>query len=118
VIVVEGSLNERVSNPQALASAADATLAHLKAAAGRTTHILVLGASATPYTPAATIDWINAAIAAAASHNGLQFVDPAAEHWLDPQNPDLWADPDHPNDLGYQVMADHLEPLLRALVGG
>jgi lysophospholipase L1-like esterase len=117
VIVVEGSLNERRSTPEALFAAADQTFAHLKAAADPHTKILVLGATYSPGTPNATIDWINASIKAAADRHGLQFVDPAAERWLDPDDPSEWYNPDHPNDAGAQIVADRLKPLLLSLVG-
>ena len=44
-------------------------------------------------------------------------MDPAAEDWTDPHDPGLWADTIHPDDRGHQLVADHLAPLLRALVG-
>jgi lysophospholipase L1-like esterase len=118
VIVVQGSLNEFNSTPEALTVAADQTLAHLKAAASSHTRILVLGSSYAPAVPDATIDWINADLQAAAAKAGLPFVNPAAENWTDAKNPAIWADPYHPNDAGYQLVADHLEPLLRSLVAG
>lgn len=117
VLVVEGSLNERNSTPQALSVAADATLAHLHAAAEPGTHVIVLGATYSPGTPDATIDWINAAIKGAADRYGMQFVDPAAEAWIDPHDAALWHDQNHPDDAGYQLVADRLEPLVRAAVG-
>jgi lysophospholipase L1-like esterase len=117
VIVVQGSLNEKDSTPEALAPAADETLAHLKAAASSSTHILVMGASYNPGTPNQTIDWINAAIKAAAARAGVPFVDVAAENWTDPQDASIWADVYHPNDAGYQLIADHLKPLLLSAVG-
>lgn len=116
VIVVQGSLNDRAGTVQSLTAAADATLARLRAEAGPRTRILVVGASYTPGMPDATIDWINGAIEGAAARSGLEFVNPAAENWTDPHDPSIWHDVFHPNDTGYQLVADHLEPLLRALV--
>lgn len=116
VIVVDGSLNERASTPEALSAAADQTFADLRAAAGPHTRILVVGAPYNPGTPNASIDWINADIQSAAQSHGLMFVNPAAEDWVDPHDPTLWADPIHPNDAGHQLMADRLEPILRGLV--
>ena len=118
VIVVQGSLNERSSTPRALTAAADATLSRLRSVAGPRTRILVVGASYTPGTPTATIDWINRAIRGAAARAGLEFVDPAAQEWTDPRDPAIWSDGNHPNDAGHQLVADHLEPLLVALVRG
>ena len=116
VIVVQGSLNERASTVDRLLPGAIETLAELRAAAEPETRILVLGASNTPGKDPATIDWINGAVAAAAAAAGLTFVDVAAENWTDPGQPDIWADPNHPNDLGHQLIADRLVPLLRSLV--
>jgi lysophospholipase L1-like esterase len=114
VIVVQGSLNERAGSPGALAPAALETLGRLRAKADPGTEIVVVGSTYTPGTPAATIDWINGAIAGAAEQVGLRFVNPAAERWIDPADPALWHDPDHPNDAGYQLIADHMKSLLRA----
>jgi lysophospholipase L1-like esterase len=117
IIVVQGSLNERRSTPQALARAATATLTDLRGRADPGTRILVVGASDNPGTSDATIDWINEAIGAAAAKAGLPFVDPAAQGWLDPADPRLWADTIHPSDLGYEAFARRLVPRLQELLG-
>ena len=80
------------------------------------TLVVVLGSTYVPGTPDATIDWINAAVGAAAERLGLVFVDPAAENWADPDDPTIWADPDHPNDTGHQLIADRLALRLAALL--
>jgi len=59
------------------------------------------------------MDWINAAIAGAAAQAGLPLVDPAAEGWIDATDPSLSDDPDHPDDVEHQIVADHLERELR-----
>jgi lysophospholipase L1-like esterase len=118
VLVVEGSLNERTTPTDQLATAAAATFAHLRARADPKTRILIVGATYSPGTPDATIDSINAVVRAAAERSGLRFVDPATENWIDAGKASLWHDPDHPDDVGYQVVADRLEPVLRALVEG
>jgi lysophospholipase L1-like esterase len=112
VIVVQGSLNERASKVAGLASAALDTLTRLQAAADPGTTIIVLGASYNPGTDPAVIDRINGAVSAAARTEGLRFVDVAAEDWTDPADPSVWADSIHPNDLGHQLIADHLETIL------
>jgi lysophospholipase L1-like esterase len=117
IIVVQGSLNERHSTPEALARAATATLTDLRARADPGTRIVVIGACDNPGTPDATIDWINEAIGAAAEEAGLPFVDPAAQGWLDPDAPRLWADTIHPSDLGHEVFARRLVPQLQGLLG-
>jgi lysophospholipase L1-like esterase len=114
VIVVQGSLNERNSTTQSLRPAAIETLQRLRAAADPATKIVVVGASYTPGTPRTTIDWINDDVRAAAEQAGLPFVDVAAEDWTDPQQRGIWADPNHPNDVGAQMIADRLVPILRA----
>jgi len=116
VVVVQGSLNERGSTRTALRTAAAGTLPALRASLQPGTPILVIGASYDPGTPDATIDWINAAIARAAAQEGLPFVNPATANWTDPDDPSVWSDSIHPNDRGHQLIADHLEPLLRALI--
>jgi acyl-CoA thioesterase-1 len=118
VIVVQGSLNDNRSTPAVVAADADETLARLRAEAGPHTRILVMGASYVPGMTNATIDWINQSIQHAASASGLEFVNPAAEDWNDPGNPSIWSDRLHPNDRGYQMLAEHLEPLLLRLAAG
>lgn len=117
IIVVQGSLNERHSTPEALARAATATLADLRARADPGTRILVIGACENPGTPDTTMHWINEEIGAAAEKAGLPFVDPAAEGWLDPDDAPLWADTIHPSDLGHEVFARRLVPRLHGLLG-
>jgi lysophospholipase L1-like esterase len=117
LVVVQGSLNERNGSPGQLAPAALSTLRHLRAAADPGTVILVVGASYSPGTPAATIDWINAAVGQAAAKAGVRFVNPAALKWSNPADPTIWANADHPNDRGYQLIADQMKPLLRSALG-
>jgi lysophospholipase L1-like esterase len=116
VIVVQGSLNERRGAPGALAPAALATLRHLRAEADPDTEVLVVGASYSPGTPDATIDWINGDIRDAAVQVGFRFVNPAVENWTDPDDPTIWNDPNHPNDAGHQLIADRMSSLLQATV--
>lgn len=118
VIVVQGSLNERTSRPASLRPAARDTLERLRAAAGPDTKILVVGASYTPGTPSATINWINGLVRDGAVAAGLTFVNPAVQEWTNPADKRIWSDPNHPNDAGYQLIADHLEGLLRGMVKG
>jgi lysophospholipase L1-like esterase len=116
VVVVQGSLNEQRSTVEALRPAATETLARLHAEADPDTQIVVLGASYTPGTPPEVIDWINDAVSDAAAEASVLYVDVAAENWTDPVDPAVWADPNHPNDLGHQLIADRLAPLLRSVV--
>jgi lysophospholipase L1-like esterase len=118
LVVVQGSLNERHSTPARLGPAAASTLAWLQAALEPGTPILVVGAAYNPGTADATIDWVNAAVSAAADAAGLPFVNPAAAGWLDPHDRGLWADTIHPDDRGHQLVADALAPLLEALGQG
>ncbi len=118
VVIVQGSLNEQWSELSALEPAARRTLADLQAAMGPDTLILVIGASYTPGTDPATIEAINDAIGRAAATVGVRFVDPAAENWNDPADPTIWADPDHPNDAGYRLIADHVSALLEDTAHG
>ena len=115
VIVVQGSLNERNGSPTALAAGALDTLKRLHAAAP-TSQILVVGASYVPSTPAATINWINAAISGAAAKVGLRFVNPAKENWTDPRTPKIWWDPNHPNTIGHQMVANRMKWLLLGMI--
>jgi lysophospholipase L1-like esterase len=116
LVVVQGSLNERHSTLGALRPAAVRTLTALRAALGPRTPVLVVGASYNPGTADATIDWINAAVAAAAQQADLPFVNPAEAGWTDPADGSVWSDTIHPDDRGHQLIADHLAPLLRVLV--
>jgi lysophospholipase L1-like esterase len=116
VIVVQGSINERRSTAKALASAALSTLTRLHAAAGAHTRILVIGASYTRGVPTATVNWINATIGRAAAKVGVAFVNPAAQQWTNPADRRIWADPNHPNDAGHQLVANHVTSLLRGMI--
>ncbi|WP_116450329.1 SGNH/GDSL hydrolase family protein [Blastococcus litoris] len=117
VVVVQGSLNDQLSDLQAMGPAALDTLSRLQAAVGPGTVILVIGAPYTPATDRAAIDTINDAIGGAATSLGIRFVDPAVENWTDPADPAIWADYDHPNDAGYRLIADRLSALLLETVG-
>ncbi|MGZ4613111.1 MAG: SGNH/GDSL hydrolase family protein, partial [Kineosporiaceae bacterium] len=102
VIVVQGTLNERLTPIPTLSAATETTLAHLSRVADPKTRILVVGSAYNPGTPNATIDSINGVIRTVAERHHLAFVDPAAEGWIDATNPSLWSNPDHPDDAGYQ----------------
>ena len=118
VVVVQGSLNDDRSDPAQLGPAARDTLSDLVAAVGPGTVVLVIGASHTPGTERAAIERINAAIGGAAEAVGVRFVDPAEENWNDPADPTIWADPIHPDDAGYRLLAGHVSELLRESVRG
>jgi lysophospholipase L1-like esterase len=112
VIVVQGSLNEQGIDPDELTSAAIDTLDQLRDEADPATEILVVGAPYAPGTNTARIDGVNDALSRAAASVGLRFVDPATENWTDPENPELWDDPIHPNDAGHRQIAERLAPIL------
>ena len=116
VIVVQGSLNEQRIDLRELRRAALDTLTRLYQQADPATDILVVGAPYAPGTDRARIDRVNDAVSDAAAAVGLPFVDPAAENWTDPDDPELWADPIHPNDAGHRDIAEHLAPILDDLV--
>jgi lysophospholipase L1-like esterase len=116
VIVVEGSVNDRDSDTEDLTAAALRTLTQLRAQADPETQVVVIGAFQTPGYGAKTVTRINHALEAAADHAGVDFVDPVAAHWIDPTDDLLWADENHPNDVGHQRIADRLKALLRELL--
>jgi lysophospholipase L1-like esterase len=118
VLVVQGSLNDSLSDVEDVATAARATLGRVADAADPATRVLVVGAPSCPGVDDGTIGAINDVLAEAADTAGLPFVDPAEENWVDPDEPELWADPIHPDDDGYRRMAERLAPLLRELVEG
>jgi lysophospholipase L1-like esterase len=115
VVVVQGSINERATDLGVLASAAERTLDELRDKVDDDARILVVGASYAPGEDVGVVAGINRTIGAAAARADLPFVNPAAENWSDPQDPSIWADPRHLNDLGCRLVADHLVPLLREL---
>jgi lysophospholipase L1-like esterase len=116
VVVVQGSINERATDLAVLAIAAGRTLAELRDKVDDDAQILVVGASYVPGEDVGVVAGINRTIGAAAARVGLPFVNPAVEDWNDPQDPSIWADSRHPNDLGVAQVADHLVPLLREMV--
>ena len=118
VVVIQGSINERSTPGAELTAAATDVLGRLQAAAGSDPAVLVLGASYVPGVPVAYVDKVNDSVRTAAGRLGLPFVDVAAENWTDPADRGIWADPYHPNDRGYQLIADRLAPLLQAVVTG
>lgn len=116
-IVVQGSLNDQLVPADDVAAAARDTLSRLREAAGPGTRVLVVGAPGCPGCDAGAIGGLNGAIGGAAEAAGLPFVDPAEQEWVDIGDPELWADPLHPDDDGYRRMADRLAPLLAELLG-
>jgi lysophospholipase L1-like esterase len=116
VVVVQGSINERATDLGVLSGAAERTLDELRNKVDDDARILVVGASYVPGEDVDVVAGINRTIGAAAARVGLPFVNPAVENWTDPADASIWADSRHPNDLGCQEVADHLVPLLRALV--
>jgi lysophospholipase L1-like esterase len=118
VVVIQGSINERNTPVEQLAPAVAETLTLLRQAAGRDTDVVVLGASYVPGLTRALVDRVNDTVRAEAARQGLRFVDVAAENWTDPADPSIWADRYHPDDRGYQLIADRLVPLLRSVVEG
>jgi lysophospholipase L1-like esterase len=116
IVVIQGSLNDRAYPTGVIAAAAAKTLGDLRAAVPGA-RILVIGASYTPGSTHEDIDRINQSISAAAAARHLLFLNPAAENWNDPNDPTIWWNPNHPNNKGHGLIADHLRPLLEKLVG-
>ena len=114
VLVVQGSINDRRATPHDLELAALRTLGHLRSAIDADTSVLVLGAAYTPGLGRPVDDRINDAVAEAADRAGFRFVDPTVGDWNDPGVSEIWADDAHPNDVGHQVLADRLAPLLES----
>ena len=102
VVVVQGSLNERTVSRSSLAAAALATLGQLRSAVDPETAVLVVGASYTPGTGPAAIDWINDAIGGRRAARAA-VRRPGGRELDRPGRPAIWADPNHPNDAGYQL---------------
>lgn len=116
VIVVQGSLNDAGTEPTEVDLAAHVTLSRLRDAADPATRIVVLGAPLAPGTDRPVIEEINRVLADAAQEAGVLFVDMAAQEWIDPDDPDLWADPIHPDDAGHALIAERLADLLEGVV--
>jgi len=118
VVVIQGTINERITSTRELKPAVVDTLTRLVRAAGPDTEVVVVGASHVPGLPDADVDRVNDVVRAEAARQGLLFVDVVAEGWSDPTDPSIWKDRYHVNDVGAQQVADRLAPVLRTVLGG
>ncbi|WP_369140025.1 SGNH/GDSL hydrolase family protein [Modestobacter versicolor] len=112
VVVVQGSINDVHSPPAAVRSGADAVYGEL-ARRLPGSDVVVVGPPAAPGVPEAAVLAVRDEVQRAAAAAGVLFLDPVAGGWLAPAD-GKYADPYHPNDVGYAVFADQLVAALRA----
>lgn len=110
IVVVQGSSNDYRADEEDIQAAAGAVFASLRSALPNA-KIYALGVINSPEAPDDLNDVSRAAVSAAASANGVTFIDGNAEGWLN-QSTDF-ADGYHPNEQGHQKVADRLVTLLR-----
>nr|WP_275585576.1 SGNH/GDSL hydrolase family protein [Blastococcus saxobsidens] len=115
VVVVQGSTNDAGAAPPEVSAAAAQLYADL-AEALPAASVVVVGPVAPPGIPVEEVRAVRDAVARAAEGAGLPFVDPVAEDWL--RRPDglFTEDGIHPNQAGYDEMAERLAAALRELV--
>jgi hypothetical protein len=83
IMLVQGGANDYLSPSEEITSAADATFKALREQ-NPDAKLIAIGPVIVPHrAEAAELARVSAAIAAAASQNGLLYIDPAGEHWLD-----------------------------------
>lgn len=113
VVLVQGSTND-VGHPVAeLRTAADHLYSALAARLPRA-RVVVLGPVAPPGLDPAGVGAVRDVLMEAAASAGLTFIDPMAEGWLSPAD-GLFADPIHPNEVGYERMGTELAEALQDL---
>ncbi|WP_234057917.1 SGNH/GDSL hydrolase family protein [Microbacterium sp. NFH-22A-Y] len=109
VVVVQGSSNDLTSDFATVNAAASEVFASLRAQLPNA-RIYALGAINSPASPASQMDMVRSAVSAAASANGVTWIDGNAEGWLDVATD--FADGFHPNNQGHAKVAQHLAAVL------
>jgi acyl-CoA thioesterase I len=112
VVIVQGGANDADATPEQITAEASKVFGSLRTALGENATIVAIGPVPTPLTDPPSLAPVSAAISAAASQFGVDFIDPVAEDWL--SNPTYFSvDQFHPNDQGYAQFASNLEASLR-----
>ena len=114
VVVVEGGLNEEDAPPREIQDAARETFSALRAQLPTAT-VLTLGPFDTPGSDPESLESARAAIRQAADATGVTYVDTAG--WLDPSDPQGFADSSHPTQAGHRTIAQLLIEVLRRELG-
>lgn len=112
LVLVQGSTNDVGAPATELAAAADQLYAAL-AARLPDARVVVLGPVGPPGVDPAGVAGVRDVLRQAAAAAGLTFIDPLAGGWLEPSE-GLYADPVHPNEVGYRQLAIELVAALRA----
>ncbi|MGY5885442.1 SGNH/GDSL hydrolase family protein [Modestobacter lacusdianchii] len=112
LVLVQGSTNDVGWSSAELGEAATQLYAAL-AARLPAARVVVLGPLSPPGVDPGGVAAVRDVLAQVVDASGLTFIDPVAEGWLVPSD-GLFADPVHPNEEGYRVMAAQLVTALRA----
>lgn len=115
IVVIQGSTNDYAADPAALTTTAREVYASLRAGLPEA-RIIAVGPLAPPAADEDSLSRVARALRVAADGEGVPFIDPIAEGWLQPADGLFIEDGYHPNDAGYTAMADRLVGALRPLV--
>lgn len=112
VVIVQGGNADIGAAPEQITAEAAKVFGSLRQALGENATIVAIGPAPTPLMDPPSLAPVSAAISAATSESGVEFVDPVAEDWL--SSPQSFSDDRiNPNDQGYAEFAANLKASLR-----
>jgi lysophospholipase L1-like esterase len=106
LVVIQGSSNDRKYTKAEVAGRINLTI-RTSRRLWPTAQIMLMGPT-NPWANVAEYAMVNTKLTEAAAANAIPFIDPIGEHWFVPGDGERYANVanGHPNDAGYQLMAD------------